>query len=212
MKVHTLYVRACRAHGGILIAPTSWARAAINCASAASNNANFVLVMTGLLARAKLALAHRAAQPLAACESRALPCRDLRNVDQLGGDRAGDGDCAKPFAAAEIDIRQWFHKCSFVSDRDRRGHARRVFAPQEAAASPATATKRRSACTCRPKPTKALPIKPGRKGRAELRGRLNRCEYASPTQPGHSFRNVEPTGRAAWRVGLFAMVPSCRQP
>lgn len=62
-----------------------------------------------------------------------------RNREQFGGCRKGNGKKPHPFAVIELNLRQRFHKSSFVCDRDHRGHARRT-APQKAAASPATGT------------------------------------------------------------------------
>ena len=47
----------------------------------------------------------------------------VREREQLASNRAGNGEKSKPCAATQFDFSQWFHKSSFVGDRDHRGHA-----------------------------------------------------------------------------------------
>jgi hypothetical protein len=81
----------------------------------------------------------RTAYLLAIDEARAVFVRFTRMRPEFGFNRAEQSRKLKPCAGAKFNCRQWFHKFSFVSDRDHRGHAWRT-APKKAAASPATGT------------------------------------------------------------------------
>jgi hypothetical protein len=48
---------------------------------------------------------------------------DVRERKQLASYRADNGKKPKPSGATKFNFRQWFHKSSFVCDRDHRGHA-----------------------------------------------------------------------------------------
>ena len=149
--------------------------AAITCATAAKSNAVCLTRMCASLANAALLLASSAARVFAFNERGAFAFGIVRERKQLASNRASNGKKPKPSGATKFNFRQWFHKFSFVCDRDHRGHAlenpRRRRQPHRLRPQ----RQRRSACTCWPMPTKALFDQAMPHGASEHEGRWTAC-------------------------------------